>query len=93
MAEAELKLDTCMADIEVVSQVTDPIPFDPIPFSLLPNGWRQGITPEYIVKLNELPYEHYNHTCGCVDQLASVVKSTGNAVRYATFMIDKQSNL
>ena len=88
-----MKLDTHMADIEVVSQVTDPIPFDHIPFSPIPNAQRQGITPEYIIKLNELPYKQHKYTCGCFDQLASAVKSTGDAVQYAIFMIDKQTNL
>lgn len=32
VVEVEQKFDICMVDIEDISQVTDPIPFDPIPF-------------------------------------------------------------
>ena len=66
---AELELDTCMANLDIVSQVSDPTPFDPIPFSPLPTDWRGGLTPDYIIKLNDLPYKLHIHTCDMIDHL------------------------
>ena len=77
--------------VDNVSQVTDPvdISFDAsVLSSLMPTGWKTGLTRSYQRKLHTLPSGQHNNLCDKIDEMAKNLTTTGDRVSYAMFLID-----
>ena len=76
-----------------VSQVTGPndISFDAsTPSSTMPTGWKTGLSRSYRYKLHSLPFDQHDHLYDKINKMAKNLKTTGEAVSYAMFMIDRR---
>ena len=76
-----------------VSHVTDPIEtsFDSsVPSSPMPTGLKTGLMRSYRHKLHALPFDQHDDLCDKIDEMAKNLKTTGDAVSYAMFLIDRQ---
>ena len=75
-----------------VSQVTDPIntSFDmSTPSSPMPTKWKTGLMRSYQHKLHALPFDQHDKLCDKIDEMAKNLKTTGDGVSYAMFLIDR----
>ena len=76
--------------VDSVSQVTSTsfdTPFSP---TLMTTGWKSGLMRSYRHKLHALPFDQHDELCNKIDEMAKNLKTTGDAVTYAMFLIDLQ---
>lgn len=88
-------MNTCMDEIaNNISQVTNSISFSfesLFPTSVLSTGWKQGLSMLYSHKLHVLFSNQLDHLCNQVVEGAKNMKTTGDAVSYAMFLIDQKN--
>ena len=56
--------------------------------SPMPTGWKTGLSRQYRYKLHSLPFDQHDHLCDKINEMAKNLKTTGEAVSYAMFVID-----
>ena len=71
-----------------VSQVTGTSFGTPFSSTPMNTGWKSGLMRSYQHKLHALPFDQHVELCDKIDELANNLKTTGNAVTYAMFLIN-----
>ena len=77
-----------------VSQVTDPIGSSfhaSTPSSPMPTGSKTGLMRLCCHRLHVLRLDQYDELCTKIKKLANNLKTTGDAVSYAMFLIDRRT--
>ena len=94
VATMEQTMNNGMEDLaDNVSQVMSPndVSFDAsTPSSPMPTGWKTGLSRLYQHKLHSLPFDHHDYLCDKINTMAKNLTTTGEAVSYAIFMIDRR---
>ena len=58
--------------------------------SPMPTRWKTGLSRQYRYKLHSLPFDQHDHLCDKINEMAKNLKTTGEAVSYAMFVIDRR---
>ena len=60
----------------------------PFSTSSMTTEWKAGLSKLYRHKLHSLPFDQHDEVCSAIDDMAKNLKSTGDAVTFAMFLID-----
>ena len=91
VASVEQTMNDSMEELaDNVSQVTGTSFDTPFPSSPMPTEWKSGLMRSYRHKLHALPFDQHDELCDKIDEMAKNLKTTGDAVCYAMFLIDRR---